>query len=167
MLDPALLVSTVSHWTARSPVSCLPSPKSVPKFCLAAYSSTLKTEASHSLETLVTSYHTTRHHIRLSLFRLITKTLGELRRHATNLSIVCHFAASFQGSNLGRGKNFLFCTLSRPVLGPIQFPIQWVLRAISQGITRPGRQAGHPPPISAEVKKTWIYTSTSPYTFMS
>jgi hypothetical protein len=30
-----------------------------------------------------------------------------------------------------------------------------------------GREAGHSPPTSAEVKKMWIYTSTSPYAFMA
>jgi hypothetical protein len=28
------------------------------------------------------------------------------------------------------------------------------------GVKRPGREAGHSPPASAEVKKMWIYTST-------
>jgi hypothetical protein len=30
-----------------------------------------------------------------------------------------------------------------------------------------GREANHSPPASAEVKKMWIYTSTSPYAFMA
>jgi hypothetical protein len=34
-------------------------------------------------------------------------------------------------------------------------------------IKRLGREADHSPPSSAEVKKTWIYTSTPPYAFMS
>jgi hypothetical protein len=34
--------------------------------------------------------------------------------------------------------------------------------ALSPGVKRLGRQAGHSPPTSAEVKKTWIYTSTPP-----
>jgi hypothetical protein len=39
--------------------------------------------------------------------------------------------------------------------------------AVSPGIKRPGSEADHPPPASAEVKKMWIYTSTVPYTFMA
>jgi hypothetical protein len=31
------------------------------------------------------------------------------------------------------------------------------------GEKRPGREADHSPPTSAEVKKMWIYTSTPPY----
>jgi hypothetical protein len=32
--------------------------------------------------------------------------------------------------------------------------------ALSPRLKRPGREADHSPPISAEVKNTWIYTST-------
>jgi hypothetical protein len=32
--------------------------------------------------------------------------------------------------------------------------------ALSPGVKRPGREADHSPPASAEVKKMWIYTST-------
>jgi hypothetical protein len=33
------------------------------------------------------------------------------------------------------------------------------------GVKRPGREADHLPPTSAEVKKTWIYTCAPPYAF--
>jgi hypothetical protein len=48
---------------------------------------------------------------------------------------------------------FLFTTASRTALGPTQPPIQWVLGALSPGIKRPGREADHSPPSSAEVKE--------------
>jgi hypothetical protein len=35
------------------------------------------------------------------------------------------------------------------------------------GVKRPGREADHSPPTTAEVKKMWIYTSTPPYAFMA
>jgi hypothetical protein len=35
------------------------------------------------------------------------------------------------------------------------------------GVKRPGREADHSPPTSTEVKTMWIYTSTSPYAFMT
>jgi hypothetical protein len=35
------------------------------------------------------------------------------------------------------------------------------------GVKRPGHEADHLPPTSAEVKKMWIYTSTPPYAFMA
>jgi hypothetical protein len=70
-------------------------------------------------------------------------------------------------SSPGVGKNFLFSKSSRLTLGYIQPPIQWVLVALSPGVKRPRREANHSPSASAEVKKTWIYTSTPSYVFMA
>jgi hypothetical protein len=61
---------------------------------------------------------------------------------------------------------FLFATASRTALGPTQPPIRWVLGILSPGIKRPGREADHLSPTSAEVKNTWSYTSTPQYVFM-
>jgi hypothetical protein len=47
---------------------------------------------------------------------------------------------------------FLFTTASRPALVPTQPPIQWVAGVLSLGVKRPGREANHSPPSSAEVK---------------
>jgi hypothetical protein len=71
-----------------------------------------------------------------------------------------------RSSSAGRGKTFVLST-SRPDLGPTQPPIQWVPGALSPGVKRPGREDDHSPPTSAEVKNTWIYTSTPPYVFMA
>jgi hypothetical protein len=60
---------------------------------------------------------------------------------------------SVVGIATGRVQNFLFCTSSRPDLGPTQLPIQWVPGALSAGVKRPGSEADHSPPASAEVKK--------------
>jgi hypothetical protein len=65
-----------------------------------------------------------------------------------------------RSSSPGRVKNFLFSTSSRPVLWPIQPPIQWVPGALSPEVKRPGREVVHSPPTSVEVKKTWVYIST-------
>jgi hypothetical protein len=54
-----------------------------------------------------------------------------------------------RSSSPGMVKNFLFSTLSRPGLGSTQSPIHLVLGAISLGVKRPGRDAGHSPPDSA------------------
>jgi hypothetical protein len=43
---------------------------------------------------------------------------------------------------------------------PASYPM--TPRALSLEVKRPGREADHSPPTSAEVKKTWIYTSTTP-----
>jgi hypothetical protein len=48
---------------------------------------------------------------------------------------------------------FPLSSVSRPALGPTQPPVQWVTRAISPGVkARPGRDADHSPPSSAEVE---------------
>jgi hypothetical protein len=46
-------------------------------------------------------------------------------------------------------------TASRPALRPTQPPIQWVPAVLSMEIKRPGREADHSPPSSAEVKE-WV-----------
>jgi hypothetical protein len=48
---------------------------------------------------------------------------------------------------------FLFTTASRTALGPTQPPIQWIPEALSLEVKRPGCEADHSPPPSAEVKE--------------
>jgi hypothetical protein len=55
---------------------------------------------------------------------------------------------------------FLFTTASRPALGPIQPPNQWITEALSLGVKRPEREADHSQPPNAEVKNVWSYNST-------
>jgi hypothetical protein len=72
-----------------------------------------------------------------------------------------------QSSSLGIVNNFLFSTSSISGLGPTEPPMQRVPGALSQGVKRQGREVDHSPPISAEVKKMWICTTTTTYAFMS
>jgi hypothetical protein len=46
--------------------------------------------------------------------------------------------------------------------GSPNLPIQWVPETPSSELKRPGRGAEHLPPTGVEIKKMWIYTSTSP-----
>jgi hypothetical protein len=62
---------------------------------------------------------------------------------------------------------FIFSTASRTALELTQPPIQWVTEGLSPGIKRPGREADHSTPSSAEVKNVWSYTSTLQYIFMA
>jgi hypothetical protein len=62
---------------------------------------------------------------------------------------------------------YLFTTVSRTALGPTQPPIKWVPGTLSLGVKRPGHEADHSPPSSAEVKNAWSYTSTPQYVFMA
>jgi hypothetical protein len=57
-----------------------------------------------------------------------------------------------RSSNPGKVKNFPLSTWSKPALGPIQPPIQWIPGHLSLGVTWPGSEADHSPPTSAEVK---------------
>jgi hypothetical protein len=50
---------------------------------------------------------------------------------------------------------------------PIQSPIQLVLEEFSMGMTRLGRDTGHSPPSSAEVRNTVSCASSRPHHFMA
>jgi hypothetical protein len=52
---------------------------------------------------------------------------------------------------------FLFTTASRSALGPTHPPIQWLPAGLSLRVKRPGNEAYHSPPSSAEVKNAWNY----------
>lgn len=67
-----------------------------------------------------------------------------------------------QSSRPNRDKKFLFSTAFRPLVWPIQPPIQWIL-----GVKQLGCEGDHSPPNSTKVKKTWIYTATHMYAFMT
>jgi hypothetical protein len=56
--------------------------------------------------------------------------------------------------------------LQPPASSP-QPPIQWVPGALSLAVKRPGREADHSPPSSAETKNAWSYTSSPQYVFMA
>jgi hypothetical protein len=55
-------------------------------------------------------------------------------------------------------------TASRTALRPTQPPIQWVPGALSLGVKRPGREADHSPPSSAEVTECMELYLHSPNT---
>jgi hypothetical protein len=50
---------------------------------------------------------------------------------------------------------------------PTQLPIQWVPRALSLEVKRPGCEADHSPLSSAEVKNAWSYNPLPQYAFMA
>jgi hypothetical protein len=51
---------------------------------------------------------------------------------------------------------FLFITVYRTALGPIQPPIQWIPGVLSLGVKWPGHETVCSPPSSAEVKNAWF-----------
>jgi hypothetical protein len=86
--------------------------------------------------------------------------------HLLPLGIELNGMERGRSSSPGRGKIFILSTSSRPVMGPTQPRIQWIPGALSPGVKRPGREANHSPPTSAEGNNTWIYTSTPPCVVM-
>jgi hypothetical protein len=85
----------------------------------------------------------------VSLFPLFFKSKYSPQYHwATGWTI------GVLGFDFRRGLGiFLYTTASRTALGPTQPRIQWVSGALSLGVKRPGREADHSPPSSAEVKE--------------
>jgi hypothetical protein len=81
-------------------------------------------------------------------------TTDPVRRLGSSISIETRL--DNRGSIPGRGNNgtFLFATALRPVLGPIQPPIQrvWAVELFSWGVKRPGRETDHSPSSGAKVK---------------
>jgi hypothetical protein len=70
-------------------------------------------------------------------------------------------------SRQGKRRSLPFATPSRPGLEPTQPPNQWVPDALFPGVKRPGCEADHSFPSSAEVKNAWNCTSTHPFVFMA
>jgi hypothetical protein len=64
------------------------------------------------------------------------------------------------------GAIFVFINASRPAVGPIKPPIQWVSGDIYPGSNVSGVWRW-PPPFSAEVKNAWNYTSTPPFVYIA
>jgi hypothetical protein len=95
--------------------------------------------------------------------RFIMRIVALLYLHFVLFQIVCYkysvgiatgCGLDDRGSIPGGGLGiFPFDTVSRPALGLTQPPIQWVPGALSLGVYRPGREADHSPPSSAEVNE--------------
>jgi hypothetical protein len=54
---------------------------------------------------------------------------------------------------------------ARPALGSTQPPTQWEPGALSPGVKRPGHEADHSPPTSAEFKNIGVCIPTPKYAF--
>jgi hypothetical protein len=91
----------------------------------------------------------------------ITSTHGGPKLKTSTLNLGTIYLPKSRDSSVGRTLGyglddrgiFLFTTASRTVLGYTQPPIQWVPGALYLGVKRPGREAHHSPPSSAEIKE--------------
>jgi hypothetical protein len=72
-----------------------------------------------------------------------------------------------QSLSPGKDKIFLISMSSGLALGPTQPPILRATGALSPGVKRQGSEADYSTPTSAELKNTWISTSTPLYVFMA
>jgi hypothetical protein len=57
---------------------------------------------------------------------------------------------------------FILKVKGKIVVGPTQPTIRWVTGALSPVVKRSGHETDHSPKTSAESKKKWVYTSTTP-----
>ena len=79
---------------------------------------------------------------------------------------VFHFMWCFSEARLWHFPLVFFSKALGPPPGPTQFPVYWLLGVLSLGSKRPGHEADHLSPSSAEVENEWSYTSTLPYAIM-
>jgi hypothetical protein len=70
----------------------------------------------------------------------------------SSIGIVTGYALESRCSIPGRGKIFLFSIASRLTLRPTKPSVQWVWEALTPGVERPGREADHSRPSSAEFR---------------
>jgi hypothetical protein len=114
-----------------------------------AYSSTLKMEATCSSETSVDFQRTTS---RDSVVGIVTGYGLDNRGVGVQVPV---------GSRIFSSP----CRPDRSGVHPTSYPMG--TGGSFPGVKRPGREADHSTPVSAEVKKMWIYTSTPTNAFMA
>jgi hypothetical protein len=99
---------------------------------------------------------TTAKFILIKIQKVITKYFYSHRSRGSSVSTVPNYglddkAIEVRSSAEAEGI-FPLSSVSRPALGPTQPPVQWVPRVLSpEGKARPGNNADHSPPSSAEV----------------
>jgi hypothetical protein len=90
--------------------------------------------------------------ILLSIRRTYKWSLLFMSSNQNMLFPCCERMAKEWGVQSSRNKRFFFSIVSRPVLGPTQPPVQWVLGALSPGVKQHGHEADHSLPSSAKIK---------------
>jgi hypothetical protein len=89
-------------------------------------------------------------------FSEIELCLLDYKSRDSSVGIALSYGLDDRGSRVqfpaGAG-NFSLHHRVRTALGPTQPPIRWVLGALSLWVKRPGREADHSSPSSAEVKE--------------
>jgi hypothetical protein len=88
--------------------------------------------------------------------RIARCTVRMFQRSSYHREILVQTAVTFTSrtayqANLSEDFEFPVLLINK-TMGPTQPPIQWVPGDLSLGVKRPGREADHSPPSSAEVK---------------
>jgi hypothetical protein len=81
------------------------------------------------------------------------------RSRDSSVGILMGYGLDDRGFNPGRGKVFIFCTTSRPDVGPTQFSVKWVPWTASPGVIRPWHEADNSLLSNTEVKRGGAITS--------
>jgi hypothetical protein len=95
-------------------------------------------------------------------FGILSSRLGYLSGVALGYELDCRRFKSSHGLGI-----FLLTMASRPALGPIQLPIQWVPGAPSLEVKRPRSEADHSPTSSAVVNECMELYFHYQYVFMA
>jgi hypothetical protein len=82
--------------------------------------------------------------------------LSYILKRSSSVSIVSRLQNEQRGIDSGKGRKVVISLASRQVLGPTQFPIQWVPGVLFWGIKRPVREAIHSPPSNAKLMRVDI-----------
>jgi hypothetical protein len=87
----------------------------------------------------------------------------------SSIGIATGYGLDDQGSEFESREDQEFSLLRNIQTGPGAHPVSYPMDngGPFSGVKRPRREADHSPPTSAEVKKTWIYTSPPLYAFMA
>jgi len=146
---------------------------------IARRSTKQRTEMYVTVFHLVRQRRKTRHYnarlIPVALFRITVQILptdaSDLRNACTPGAVIAQYSNQSTGltSETSRFDSqqgqeiFLFSKESRPSLRPTLPPAQRIPEVLSSKVKRPGREADHSPPSSAEVKNEWS-CNPFPYT---
>jgi hypothetical protein len=89
--------------------------------------------------------------------RNVLSTEGKSRDIAVSIATDYGLDDTGVGVSPGKVKNVLFSMSVRLALGIQLASYPNGYQGLTPGVKRPRREAGHSPPASVEVKKTWIY----------
>jgi hypothetical protein len=95
-----------------------------------------------------------------TVFSLLFGIRYGTRNSAINITTAAGYTAERSQFESRERRDFSFLHVVQTDSGLIESPIRWVTGDLSQGLKRLGREADDSPPITAEVKNTWVYTFT-------